>query len=228
MSQKPPLMNDNNIESTGYAIPFEEVINLINCFEYGNKYRVAIEMVALTGCRLAEIDNMGVNSIYGDHIIWKLGKNQKHYRKVKLPEWFLKEICCHLSKNQHCAERLFNFSGKELGRIVRRRARPKLGQAWHAKRPVPQKDGGIVWEYCLQVKGLRHNYATLRFKEYFDKWGGTVAVELTAKELQHSSYRITAGHYVGNFDQLEIEKYKGLSVADILNRGVQSRLPEFF
>lgn len=222
------IMDKLSLDSDGYAIPFNEVIRLIEFFPLANKYRVAFTMIALTGCRIAELNNMGVDSILGEYIIWKTGKNQTGYRKEKLPIWFIEEIKEYLSKCPHCNKKLFPYNTEWLRDILNKQIRPTLGGDWIKKKPQPTKKGAVKFNYIYQLKGLRHNFATLDFYNQFSRWGGTVAVEFTAKRMKHSSYKMTASHYIGNFERLKIEQYKGLEMSTILKTEKQNRLTEYF
>ena len=220
-------MDRLTLEEDGFAVPFEEIKRLLECLEYANKYRIALTIIALTGCRISELNNMGTKSFYGDFLMWKTGKNQKGYRKEKLPNWFLIELSEYLLKNQHSYNNLFNFKGERLRDLINKDLRPLLKGDWLIKKIKPSKKGAIREEYVFQLKGLRHSFATLDFYNKFLKWGGTVAVEFTCKRMKHSSYKMTAGHYIGNFKRLNVEKYKYKEIADILKNATQTRLGEF-
>jgi len=49
-------------------------------------------MLALTGCRLAELNTMREEHLRGNIIFWQPGKNQKGWRREALPEWYLREL----------------------------------------------------------------------------------------------------------------------------------------
>lgn len=222
-------MDKFNLECDGYAIPFNEVVRLIEFLDWGNKYRVAFELLALTGARISELKNMGLSGLRGNILVWKTGKNQKGYRRVELPEWFIKELFYHLDNHNHPSKGFFDFDGGVLRHVLNKQIRPCLGGLWQQKRPCPTGRGALKYEYLLQVKGLRACYATLKFYNNFKKWGATLAVECTAAAMRHSSYKMTAGHYVvGNFARLDIEKYGGYEIKDIIKLASQRKLGEFF
>ncbi|MDI6738703.1 MAG: hypothetical protein QME12_09425 [Nanoarchaeota archaeon] len=84
-------------------------------------------------------------------------------------------------------------------------------------------------EYIYQLKGLRKNYQTLEFAKQFEKWqDASIALEFTSKNMKHSSGKITAYHYIENFESLNIEKYKHLTPAEIIaNSQTQMRLMDY-
>jgi len=210
----------------GNALPFKEVIKLIDFFPFGNPYRVAYTLLALTGARISEIDNMGPKCLRGDLLIWKTGKNQKGYRRAYMPQWFLNELSFYMENSPHCSNKFFLFAGKTLRDVLNKQIRPILKGDWLKLKDQPP-NGMDRQEYVYQLKGLRHSYATLDFYNKFKKWGGTVAVEFTCKAMGHSSYKMTAGHYIGNFEKVEVEKWQGWSIADILKQADQRKMTEF-
>lgn len=171
------------VESEGYAIPFNEVIRLIEFYPRGHPYRVGFTLMALTGCRCSEINNFGVNSFYGEWVIWKPAKKQGGMRKEKLPMWFLKDLELYLQKFPHCDDKLFPFDQEELRQVLNKRVRPVLGGAWLQK---TFSRGCIKNEYVLQLRGLRHSWSSLDFYNNFLTWGATMAVEMTCKRMRHS------------------------------------------
>jgi len=211
----------------GYAIPFTDVIDLIEFYPYAHPYRVAFTLIALTGCRIAELNNIGANSFRGNFLIWKTGKNQKGYRRERIPNWFMLEINEYIKKHPTSQTRLFQFKTEWLRDKLNKIIRPALKGNWLVQKPIPIKNGAVQKEYLYQLKGLRHNFATLTFYNQFLKWGGTVAVEFTCKRMKHSSYKMTAGHYIGNFERLDIEKYKALDMSEIINNGKQKKIIEY-
>ena len=219
---KPTPFTDEN-----YAIPFEDVKEMVDYLPYGHKYRVALMLLTLTGCRICELDNMGINSIGCGFLYWKTGKNQKGFRKEDLPDWFMSELQYHIDNN-HCSNnRLFDFKGNSFRRIFNKEIRPKLNSNWQIKYIKANKKYAVE-EYAYQLKGLRHNFASLDFYNNFCKWGGTVALEFTCKRMKHSSYKITCGHYIGGFDKLKIDQYKGCTMSEILHNKIsQRRIGEF-
>ena len=208
-----------------YAIPFKEVLRLLNHFTYASKYRVAIQMMALTGCRPSEIEKMGLINLRGNVISWRRGKNQKGWRRRALPAPFIKELFCMLKNTPHTAHKLFDFNIGTLRRIVNTQ-RLKIGGGWTIKREY-QREGAVRQEYIYQLKGLRHNYVTMLFYNYYTKYDAALAVEFAAKEMGHSSYKMTSRHYLDGLEILNPESFVGLSMAEILNSPFQSKIGEF-
>jgi integrase len=216
-------MSYDLFDKEGYAVPFDEVRRLIEYFPYGTKYRVAIELIALTGCRLCEIERIGLRNFRGSVLVWKPGKNQKGYRKESLPKWFMDELDFYLRKNPHSYETLFPFNGDSLSRYVNK-IRKHLGGGWNIRK---ERDDLTNGHYIYMLKGLRHSFATVTFYKSFLKWGGTLAVEKTAKKMRHSSYKITAQHYIDNMDDLKVNELHTLEIHRLLKEDLQTKLTEF-
>lgn len=214
-------------EMDGYAIPFHEIKRLLNFYPYGHRFRIAFELLALTGMRINELNSIGLNSFYGDHVVWKCGKNQKGYRREKLPQWFLVELQTYLNNYPHSNSHLFNFQAKMLRDVLNKRVRKQLGGFWIVQRPDPSKNGVIKFEYVYQLKGLRHSFSTMEFIRYFEKFGGDIAVGYVSRRMHHKSEKLTAHHYICNFEKLSIYKYKGHSIGEILKEAHQKRIIDY-
>jgi integrase len=209
------------------GIPFKYVAEAVNYMPYASAERVMFQMLAITGCRISELDNMQVNRIIKGWIYWKLAKNQASYRKEQLPEFYLKELNVYREKNRVYANKLFGISHTTFIRYFNRDVRPKLSQHWVKQRLKPCT-ANFQLEYIFQLKGLRKNFQTLEFARQLDKWKDSgVAIEMTSKKMRHSSKGITAYHYIESFDALEIEHYKKYSPAEILQQQSQTSLLNF-
>lgn len=209
----------------GYAIPFDELKRLLDLFCYGNQYRVAFQFLALTGARISELKKIGLSCFYGNYVVWKAGKNQPGYRKEKLPNWFLQELFYYLKHHNHVASRIFPFDSSILRKILSSK-RKQLGGPWLHMRPDPSK-GAIKNSYLLQVKGIRHTLATLKFKNYAIKYGFTYALEKTANDLKHSTYKMTTRHYINEWEELGFERYEGKTMAEIIKTEPQTKITEY-
>lgn len=213
-------------ENDGYAIPFREAKLLIEHFPYASQYRVAFTLLALTGMRIRELDSIGSANFNGSTLAWKLGKNQKRYRHVELPGWFLEELRIYLANTPHTDRRLFLYKAEVLRRVLAK-IRPRLGAPWQARRAYSRR-GMLAYEYKLQLKGLRHSFATFKFYQELQRWGSAeVALCFTAKEMRHSTHRLTAMHYVEDLDALEVQKYRHQSIGQALAGSSQRKLIEF-
>lgn len=219
--------NENIVfDSEGYSIPFYEVKRLIEFLPYASSHRIAIELLSLTGMRVSELEKIKLNCFYGEFVIWKTGKNQRGYRKEKLPFWFLHELDKYIQSYSFVDGFLFGFDSNTLSTYINKKIRPKIAGNWLKKRVKPR--GSLKGlEYVYQLKSLRHNFATLEFARNLDKWGKDVAVIFTAKKMKHSTYKMTAEHYLENFDSLDIERYKEVSMSDLLKEANQRKITEF-
>ncbi|GEM_PF-3849613 len=216
-----------NVHSDSHCIPFGYVIEAIEFMAYGSGLRVMFIMLFLTGCRISELDNMKISKIYGNFIYWKLGKNQKRHRKEPLPEKYLAELKFYRENNRVYQDRLFAMNHGTFRREFNKKIRPKLSKSWQQKRLIDIQ-GHLQEEYFLQLKGLRKNYQTLDFAKQLKKWkSADVALEFTSKRMRHSSKRITAYHYLENFEDLDILKYQELTPAEIFKQAQQTRLFDF-
>lgn len=216
-----------NIHSESHCIPFRYVIEAIEFMQYGSGLRVMFEMLFLTGCRISELDNMKLSKIYGNWIYWKLGKNQKRHRKEELPKKYVEELKHYREHNKVYSDKLFSMQHDTFRREFNKKIRPKLSRSWQQLRLI-DKDGLLQQEYFLQLKGLRKNYQTLDFAKQLKKWNDAyIALEFTSKKMRHSSKRITAYHYLENFEDIEILKYREMTPAEILSQANQTRIFDF-
>lgn len=216
-----------NLHSESHAIPFDKVIEAVDFMEYGSTCRVMFEMLFLTGCRMSELDRMKISKFYGQYLYWALGKNQRSHRKEKLPKWYIEELKVYRNNHKVFRDKLFGINAHTFRRYFARDIRPNLSPAWQEK-TLFQRKGALNEEYVLQLKGLRKDFQTLVFKKELDKWKDSgVALEFASKRVKHSSTHITSYHYLCNFEQLGVEKYKNLEPHQILKQANQKRLLDF-
>lgn len=188
------------------AIPLDEVQRAFDTLSYGSSTRVMFGMLALTGCRMRELDRMRRSMVYGDVLHWFLGKRQRHVRKVRLPGWFWSELRYHWSLERPPLDRMFSISAETFRRYFNRDARPLLGGVWE-ERAVRYQGERVVYGFRYQLNGLRKNYQTLRFSSQWQRWrDAQVAVEFTSKEMKHKSTHITCHHYIENFESLGLRQ----------------------
>lgn len=221
-------MNNINYEAESHAIPFSKVIEAVNYMQYGSAERAMFEMLFLTGCRMRELNEMRKSMLFGNMLYWKLGKNQKSHRHIKLPDRYMAELRYYWEHNRIFHDMMFGISSNTLRRNFNKFIRPNLSKEWNEKMPC-MSSGFLDLDFVYQLKGLRKDFQTLEFKNQLDKWDdAAVALEFTSKEMKHSSSRITAFHYIVNFDQLEINRYPNMTPQDILNSSqIQKRLLDF-
>lgn len=212
-----------------HAIPYKYVQEAINFMEYASTTRVMFQMLVITGCRIKELNSMKISNLYEEGwFYWTLGKNQKGTRKIKLPEFFIKELLEYRSTHRVPQERLFGVRDCTFTRYFNRDVRPHLSKAWREVRIRNRQTSLDKTEYIFQLKGLRKNFQTVLFKKEYDKWNdANVAVLMTSKEMKHSSTHITAYHYIENFESLEIENYKEICTTKIIQECGQMRVFDF-
>lgn len=209
------------------AVPFEAVAAARERMEYASCARVMFTMLALTGCRIRALDNMKRSRLYeGGVLMFHEGKRTTGLRRVVLPSWFVDELTEHRRSHDIVQDQLFCFKSDWLQKSFLRQIRPLMGPAWNEM--VIHVYGSYErLEYKLQLKGLRKSYQTHQFALQVAKWGSAdIALEFTSKEMKHSSTRITAYHYLRNFDEINAEQSRKSSVADLLRRVDQSTILE--
>lgn len=182
----------------GHTIPFRNAIEPIRFLPRGNVIRVMYTLAFLTGCRLCELDRMIPSMLFDNWIYWFPGKRQTDFRKEKLPGWFLEELKLYRRHNRVPEDKFFGISHDSFRRYFNLYVRPKISIGWREKRIVGfQSHGKFKTEYAFQLKGLRHNFQSVKFREELDKWKDAhVALEFTSKRMRHSSHRMTVYHYI--------------------------------
>lgn len=214
-----------NLEQDGTAIPLDEVKKVLDFMTYASTVRVMFGMLFWTGSRIIELDNMKRGNIYDGYVYWKTGKNQNDYRKEKLPSYFIEELQEYWHTNRILGDKMFGVASDTFRRYFNRDVRPFLGGAWHEERLV-FKIGTIQRENILQLKGLRKTFQTYVFAQELYKWNNPeIALQFTSKKMRHSSTRITAYHYLNNFDVLGID-HQNFTKPYVEVR--QKRLMDFF
>ena len=211
----------------GYAIPVDDIRHVIGCFPVGHQIRMITIWRALTGCRISEINNMSLTGLKGNYFYWKTGKNQSGWRHAYIPEYAIKEYKRYRDLNPVVNTKLFNICARTYRRQFNNYRR-LFGLKWCAKTYAPEKQSTCIatpMEYTLQIKGIRHTYATLLFYKMLHKYNDShVAVLMTAKEMCHSSERMTSRHYIENGDIIHAAKYIHLEIWDLFNVDWQKTL----
>lgn len=215
-------------DSDSYAIPLPYVQDALDHMTYASEVRVMFRMLALTGCRIEELDRMRLKYFQGEFLWWPLGKNQGgKWRKERLPPDYLDELRAYRETHRVYGDRLFGVAADTFRRYFNRDVRPLLGKAWNMERVRPSK-AGFKREYRLQLKGLRKNFQTIHFATEYNKWKDAgVALEFTSKRMKHSTKHITAHHYLENFDALGIKDLSNLDPEKALQQHRQRRLQDF-
>jgi integrase len=214
-----------NLEKDGTAIPLAEVKKVLSFMTYASTVRVMFGMLFWTGCRICELDNMRRGNIYDDYVYWKTGKNQNNYRKEKLPKYFVDELREYWATNRILGDNMFSCKADSFRRYFNKDVRPFLGEAWYEER-LAFNQGTICRENILQLKGLRKTFQTFVFAQELYKWNNPeIALQFTSKKMRHSSTKITAYHYLNNFDVLGITDPKNIKPFTEVR---QKRLMDFF
>jgi len=221
-----------NFLNDSHAIPFTSLIEAVDIMEYGSDVSVMFQMLFLTGCRISELDNMDVDHLFQIDekkfiIYWRTGKKGR-IRKECLPYFYIKELNHYRKYNRVHAKRLFGIENNTFRRYFNRYVRPLLSKVWQEKR-LYEVQGILQEQYVLQLKGLRKDFQTLLFKKEIEKWkDSNVALEMVSKRMKHSSQKITAFHYIENFDSLDINRFAHLEPAEILRTsGSQKRIMDY-
>lgn len=220
-------MKDLNLSLEGQAVPLGRIKEVIDYLPYGNQIRVMFQFLAVTGCRISELNKMRPDRILKSQdkyfLIWALGKNQKSFRKEELPGHLIEELKEYRKDQRCCQNKLFGISSETFRRMFNRDVRPFLSEAWRELK-IKMSKGQLQTEYVLQLKGLRKTFQTLNFAQELKKWNNPdIALEFISKRMKHSSKHITAYHYIVNFDQLN----QALEGASILGDHSQTRLMQF-
>jgi len=192
-------------ETEEQAIPLREVQTAYDTLPRGSATRVMFGMLALTGCRITELDKMRKSMIYDDVIHFFLGKRQRKVRKIKLPSWYWEELDA-MHKEEPCpGDGLFPISSESFCRYFTH-VRKILNDKWR-DRVIKYSNQEKITQYRYQLKGLRKNYQTIVFAHEWKRWeDADVALEFTSKAMKHSSKHITAYHYLQHFDALGLRR----------------------
>lgn len=223
------------LDFEGYAISFENIKRLIDFFPYGSDRRIAIELLALTGMRPSELDKITPKCFVTDpstkniHCVWHPAKKQKSIRNEILPDWFVKELDYFLAHNYRgWKDRLFNWDSPALRRYINKKVRPRLGKDFLKKR-LQAVRGCIRYEYIIQLKSFRHTWSCKHFHDALNKYGSELAIHMTGSRMKHSTTYMTARHYVSDVKYLhdDLQRYRGISMGDIIRQSCQTRLSGF-
>lgn len=200
-----PDMTSKRILYEVPAISFAQVRQVLETLEYASVERVMFEMMFYTGCRGQELNNMFFDMIDTSDdnpiVYWKCKKQGKP-RRAKIPKAFYEELLVYRDNYRHYANRLFGVSYQTFRRYFYA-CRKKLPYCWQEK-GLSFAHGCRLEAHVLQLKGLRKLYQTRTFKKNLELWNfnGDLALQLTSKEMQHSSTGMTAYHYIRHFDEI--------------------------
>lgn len=216
-----------DLESETCAVPIGCVKEVRDFLPYASPVRVMFEFLFLTGCRLKELDGVSVDFFVRDYVFIRLGKNQRGYRKVRLPAWFIEEVRHYRNEHRCFGSKLFGISSETLQRYFNRDVRPKLSKEWRKVTFKPQKKIMRV-EHVLQLKGLRKTFTTLRYHKHLMEMGShDMAAEGARRDLQHSSKSITYNSYITDAKRVGVTRYYAQEPAQALRANAQEKLLRF-
>lgn len=191
----------------GYALPIEKVKELLSSLEYGSCNYVMTLWLALTGCRIRELDNMTVQGFKGSYFFWKIGKNQKGHRRVKIPQYAFDALMYYRSRERVYKNQLFHKSGETYRRQMNKH-RKLFGSEWTAKISNFKNNSIRHEDFMLQWKGFRKTYMTFKFYKNWDKYGDPhIATLAVTKEVGHGSIYMTFNHYIEDGTNINIRKW---------------------
>lgn len=215
------------LDHDSYAVPIPAVQEVLDFLPYASTERVMFQMLYYTGCRCKELDVMTPKLLHENTLYWELGKNQHGTRKEVLPKSYLSELKAYRATHRVCEDRMFGPTAATFRRYFDRDVRPFLSSTWREKR-LTVRSKAFSTEYVLQLKGLRKTFQTMLFAKEWQRWGtADVALQFTCKRMQHSSERITAYHYLQNFESLQIDKQSPLIPSQAIKACAQLRVMDF-
>jgi integrase len=185
------------------SIPYSAFREILSMVPASHPVRVGVLLLALTGCRVKELDRMGPDGLVDGWLHWRLGKNQRGYRREPLPDWFLAELKHYRRTHRVPEAQLLGYRSGQLTTYFNKFVRPHLGPAWQLRRPC--RPGRVADDqYDLQLKGLRKSFATTVFWTEYRRWRDAgVALSFSSKRLQHKTTHMTAFHYLKEFSVTE-------------------------
>jgi len=221
--------NNMEIGRESYAIPFSEVNRAVQQMPKNTDARVMFIMLVLTGCRIKALDKMRPDRIMNGYLYYDPGKKQGSLIKERMPDWFLEELRDYRDHRKVPGNALFAISSETFRRYFNRDIRPSMPGTWMKKILIPFKDG-LKMEFIYELKGLRKNFQTLEFARQMKHWGNPeIALQFTSKKMKHSTTRITAHHYLCNFENLGIRPdLMNLPETALQRIGQQSRLLDYW
>jgi len=195
-------------EREALCIPIQTVYEASRALPSYSHLKVMFWVLAETGARIQALDNMRRERLIGDVLYWNDGKGKGHHRAAKLSPQLLEELTEYRRFNRVYDSRLFGISAESFRRSFNGEGRALLGGEWKVKVIRPRETLRIGYKY--QLKGLRKNFATKRFKDYWEKYqDASVAVQFTARDMKHKSDHITTTHYIKELETLGKDIPKG-------------------
>jgi len=190
------------------CIPLNIVMEAICTLPTSSHLKIMFWMAAETGCRLKALDNMRRERLIGNMLYWNDGKGKGHERRKELSQALLSELVRYRKDNKVYDSRLFGISAESFRRSFNGEGRALLGGDWQVKVIRPRDTLQVGYKY--QLKGLRKNFATKKFRDYWEEFSDAgVALQFTARDMRHKAVDITAYHYIKEINQLGSEEPSG-------------------
>lgn len=209
------------------VIPIDDVIRALQKLPYGNVHRCMMSMRFLTGCRNSELDNMMKSRIINGAIYWKKGKNQKGYRKEKLPDKFIEELKYMWQCNHTKLDAVFPITAETFMTQFNKLIRPVLGGKWLLKKPALFHNFARL-TYIYQLSYLRKDFFTLDNANNYNRFKSLdVALYMTQKRMGHHCAYMTQAHYIQSWKSLDMDKYGSLSIQEIYDKEINAQMPLF-
>lgn len=216
-------------EPEGNLIPFYLVKILFEAVPYASDLRVFFQLLHQLGCRICEVTRMKRSLIKGNFIYWKLGKNQKSWRKEFISTELIEEIDEYRRTHRVYSDRILGPTHVSLSQYFIK-MRHTLGPEWNEQVEVVKNDA-FCNAYKYQLKGFRKNFQTILFYYYWKKTGSPeLAMEMVCKKMKHSSRKITFQHYIENINSIggDVDKYLGKLPFQWVEEDGQQRLYQWF
>lgn len=213
------------------SIPFSAFQEVLDFLPRAHPLRTDLLLLASTGARPSELEHINDDDRNGQTLYWRCGKNQTgRWRRATIPEWILAEVNEMRHTHRTRAGRFTVHNCATLRRRFNKEVRPHLGPRWQEKQylpfgnPVLRKNG----QFLLEIKGFRKSYTSTFFWRHWQKLGDCMAAVLFAQtELRHSSYEVTAQHYLKELDTLEPERWDAFLRTDAPPLCAQTHLAEW-
>lgn len=216
-----------DLDLQALCVTWSEFKELLLKIPYGHPVRVMVLMLAYTGCRVSELDNMFMSNLSERTIRWRCGKNQKGSREETLPRTYFEELIHYRAHYRTDDQRVFGFSHITFSRRFNM-ARATIGGSWVEKGRGCTNGTKAYPHYRLQLRYFRKTFQTICFKHYYEKYNdASVALEWVSKRMRHSSEHLTAYHYIQNLDHLRVTEWLALFFNEKPSYEAQRRLTEF-
>lgn len=195
-------------ETEQAGISFADFQRALERLPYGSTSRVALQLLAATGCRITELDRMDPGRVLDGFLYWRPGKNQKGLRREFLPQGLRDELVAYRASHRVKTAFLLGIESQTIVRNFDRDDRPSIGGSWGERSEVFLNGRGWGGGWRLHLKGFRKTFQTVLFAHFYRKYGdANVALEWVSKRMKHSSKHITAYHYLQDYEKLDVNRW---------------------